>query len=285
MAVISPSGTAMSTAPTVTTKTDPASWAKRTRAVAKVAAELYINRFKKSTVKTLGIVWGRTHRAIIDAIVQARPRLKHITCVALYGEPIWHKEHSHDTDSSTLAHDLAQATQATAVPLSPVPASIPKSFSQDAELLRKFFHRLPNYQKAIAYFDKLDAIICGVGAVADTAWANQSTREDFEGMKRGEWPKKVLGIFAGWYFAQPGYEDTIAEINARSLGAHLDYFKTCYAKAAASNGDCPGVLVAAHGKGKAPILAHVIKRKCINHLVLDYDLARGLLALARSHSG
>lgn len=284
--------------------TEPAAWEQRQAVAARAGAARLLEVLPR--VQRLGLLWGKTLRAVVEDVCAADPRRAGrvrgpVTVVPLCGQPLFLAEPNPVTlSASTLAARLAECLNYD--PPAPidlaVPAFIPGDFAEHMDLLARFFAAVPSYRKVFGapgesgLADELDTIVTGAGSAesgSSDPW--QEARRTGEGREPADWERLIAGDLGGVVFPRVGLTGPARRraraaaqaINDRALGIRLGHFQRC-AKAAAG-GQRPGVLAVTVGASKAMVLYSAVAEGCVSDLVVDDELAKELSRLIREDAG
>ncbi|MBV9122693.1 MAG: hypothetical protein JO112_05005 [Planctomycetes bacterium] len=286
---------AMTIVPALNYKTDPKSWDRRSVAIGQAGAVRLLGILPR--VRKMGILWGKTLQALVQSVCAAGPgrngRVRQrVEVVPLCGQPIFlSRPHPFALSASNLAARLAEelnrAPTDQQVDLA-VPASIPREFTGDKDLLRKFFTAVPAYRRVFGcpgesgLIAELDTIVTGGGAVSRNCDPWLEARISAEGQERARWEERIAGDLGGILFARQGLpkaqqqeaNEMVRGMNERGLGVRLEHLQECAQASENSRGRRPGVLVVAAGRAKAAVILSAVLEGCVNELVIDDDLAR-----------
>jgi len=248
--------------------------------------------------QVVGTMWGSTSDKIIDGITRyARAsRGSSLRAIPLAGDPLYLiNQETLDFSGSALAGKLELAFTgrklADLPTLNGVPAYISQALMSDskkAKVLRDFYRNIPGYKRIFGeggYVHDLDTVLTGVGVMSADPQHTATfirEREEQEGAAFERARPFILGDFAGWMLPKPGLKttenDLVEDLNQGWTGISLDQLKTVASDAPKKSK--PGVIAVAFGTEKAAVLRETIKRKLINHLVVDEKLAGHLVEIA-----
>jgi DNA-binding transcriptional regulator LsrR (DeoR family) len=245
-------------------------------------------------MRLVGVTWGKSIARLVEGLRQLNPQppaLPHpVQFVPLTGEPLAFPDP--ETSSSTLAHRLGEVfTPGTHSfhSLAAVPAFIPAKFPRKSQAtIREFIAEIAGYRAVFAraeregkqhapLVDRLDTIITGVGTVAPGVSGRLlDDRVAAEGVTKEELRERAVGDIGGVFLPRSARDPVVRGINERWTGGRLEHVAGC-AAAAAEDPHRAGVVVVAMGRGKAEVTRACVRAGLITELVLDHDLARGLL--------
>ena len=95
----------------------------------------------------------------------------------------------------------------------------------------------------------------------------------------------LVGNIAGLVLPKPGISKAklreVEELNERHIGLTLEQLRACAERSAARR--VPGVVLVAHGASKTAIAMEAIRRRLVNEVVVDDDLAGSLVEALGGH--
>ena len=275
-------------------------WQQRAHTLGAVAAARFESMLPR--MKKVGVLWGRSLRAMVDCLDWQNPRNTRVEFYPLAGDPIFidysNRQYPHTVTASQIANELSQKVNGTeaALSLSPVPEFLPKKLGngdtsqtqqkRQRQLLRTFFAEVPSYRaifgKTIAPKNKphpqgeivnLDTIITSVGVVdSEDPW--YASRFESDPLEMETWSRLIIGDMGGVLF--PNSDEKVRDLNDRCTGANVFDFHRVAERARQSKQRRTGVVVLAHGKAKARPLVEAIQIGCVNEIIVEYELAEEL---------
>jgi DNA-binding transcriptional regulator LsrR (DeoR family) len=253
------------------------------------AAAPFIAELLPSMKKT-GVAWGRTLRAVVDALRDAHESGKRwanegLEFVPVVGQPLNYP--TADCGASRLVDDLHRwaGCKGRAHSIESVAACIPLSHAKHKQTVLSLHRRVRTYAKVFGdphrapeqtpYINQLNCILTSVGTkhlsddwIVDAAEAANISEDQLHAITVGN----ISGVFLPRPNAGAQGRASIEEINGRGTGIKLRHLKEC-AKTK------PGVVILALGAEKAEIIRACLIKRTISHLFVDQDLKNALLRL------
>ena len=277
------------------TATDPAAYDDRIRQFTELAAD-HMDKLLQKKPAYVGLAWGVTLARFVAGVrryyAQPPTITRKLKIFPICGEPL--ESPQYKGAATAVASELNEVLNLKGSPevpsLSGVPAWIPHEFQgRDMDCIRRYIrhalgHRQvfgPNPKSSqLPLINQMDTVLTSVGTAS--APFKDPLLEDASravGISVEELADLTLGNIAGVFLPRPGKShDIVDELNDRCVGATRDHLLQC-AKSAAKKGRC-GVVVLAISKAKAAIVAECISLGMVNELLIDFDLADGLIELA-----
>jgi DNA-binding transcriptional regulator LsrR (DeoR family) len=255
----------------------------------------------------IGIMWGRTILRVIDGILSRgdafnSKKNKHIETIPLCGDPLFlMNDRRVKYSASHLAAALGQAINPSRVGSLPCLIGVPAYISRKLALQgpgselswERFLQGIRGYQqifgggdgKSQPMVDEVDTIITGTGVIVLGEEKPGSETGDLimervhqEGLEKRALAELIYGDIGGWLIEREGLKSdqlkTVQDLNAGWTGIGEKHLKQVARKARATGS--PGVVVIACGKRKAAMVTEIIRRGCVNQLVVDPTLAQAL---------
>jgi DNA-binding transcriptional regulator LsrR (DeoR family) len=272
--------------------TDATAWDARLQRFGRLAAGRVQELLPRMSLT--GVTWGKTIARLVEGLRQLNPQApslpRPVQFVPLTGEPLAFPDP--ETSSSTLAHRLGELFTPGMHPfhsLAAVPAFIPAKFPRKSQAtIREFIAEIAGYRAVFErtdrngapqepLVDQLDAIITGVGTVAPGVSGRLlDDRVAAEGVTKEELSARAVGDIGGVFLPRAARDAVVRGINERWTGVRLEHLVGC-ARAAADDPGRTGVIVLAMGRAKAEVTLACVRAGLITELILDHELARGLL--------
>lgn len=264
-------------------------WDARAAAVGRRAGERLVEALHDPAIRVVGIVWGVTMRALVDRVTEmsSDAKTKDLVVVPLGGEPLLAGQtYPGALTSAVLAADLATACgadQSRQVQMPPIPAFIPARRPREVKAIRGFIEEYQGYRRIFGpggLVGEIQALLTSAAgldlAYLSDPWLNALL--DAGNLDLKALAGLMVGNVAGLVLPRPGLGRAdlrrVEELNERHMGLTLSQLEAC-AKRCASNGD-PGVVLAAHGDSKTQTIVEALRRRMVNELVLDDELAESL---------
>lgn len=240
-----------------------------------------------------GVTWGRMLLNVVRALRKLRPvtRSEPLDVIPLAGEPLGQEPTT--SSSSSLASALGRVINNNedyhAKSLTMVPALVPRDFTEEeCQAVFKLVERLPDYRDIFGAIrtrgaadtaaHQVDCIMTSLGheALGFSGGALLAKAEE----------KLFVGDMGGVLFPRPDLEEegrrVTGDIEARWTGLRQEHVKACAerARAAGRNPNAPpGVVLISIGEQRATVVFEAIKRRLLNHLVIDSQLELALSQL------
>ena len=286
--------------PSANRSTDAAKWEERITQFGDMAAEPLRNLLRPT--KVCGISWGYTITSIVQGLRKLDPLSLHtesvMTFIPLCGEPLGKPYGKAVTQlsASSLAEQFDQLFNGHtehSPTMFPVPAIILHKDQEKVKTIREFFESNATGYREIFYgeqnngqqeeplIDKLDTILTGVGAPTHPRGYWGDALISTKGINWERLSTLIIGDIGGVLFPHPAIErnepEELKVLRDGWMGIDEDHMRKCAEKAA--HNKTAGVIVVAIGANKAKSVYESMKRKLVNTLLIDLDLAEALLQI------
>ncbi len=236
---------------------------------------------------TVGVTWGRTVSALIDGLSAAHRSLQSdetITFAPVSAELI--RLAAPDYSSSLLSvrlNALFNGGEGENLRLTGVPAYIPRRYDPaKTQAIREYLLDAASYRRIFAgdapLVNRIDTVITSVGSAARPLGGAMEEVLQAGDISAAELKELIVGDVGGILIPHPGVSEAgaarVEELNSMWTGITKDHLARLAMRAAATGG--AGVVVAAIGRERAPIVAELIRLEMVNELIIDWDLANAL---------
>jgi DNA-binding transcriptional regulator LsrR (DeoR family) len=227
-------------------------------ALAQTAASFIRNIIADNQV--VGISWGATLSRMIEKLENRH--VENTVFCPLAGGPSHINSKYH---VNTLVYEMARKFHGKS-------AFVNATVVQESERLAQGILRSKYFQDILAYWDRLDVAIVGVGGSLDESsnsqWRDLLTAEDYQVLAQN----KAVGECSCRFFDQTG-QLVHNELQKRTIGIPLEKI-----------GELPKSVAIARGKSKAQAILAMLRKKYINCLVSDRETIIAILRLDQDDS-
>jgi len=247
-----------------------------------------------------GLTWGRHVQSVVAGVEKisapsssGQPELR---VLPLCGDSTLRPIPS-DQSSAVLAMRLDQAMNGkghVTPSLASVPAFIPKNFSkQEVAAVRKLINLNPDYVeifgkagakrvKGTPLIHDVSMILTGVGPAVRRGGKSghffKAAGVDLDRLSR-----LVIGDISAYFIERPDLKphekEQVKKINSLWTGLHREDLQRCSDAARSSNGERPGVVIAAAGEDRAEVMVEIARQRLSQLWLIDNTLEARVIEL------
>lgn len=238
--------------------------------------------------RIVGLTWGRTVSALIDGLSATSNRHtspdNRIIFAPVSAELITLAAPAYS--SSLLAgrlNTIFNDGEGEKLGLGGVPAYIPRRYEPaKIQAIREYLGDASSYRRIFSgeapLVDRADTVLTSVGTAERPLGGAMNEILAAADISVGELKGLIAGDVGGILIPRRGASaqeiDLVEQINSMWTGITREQLTNVAKRSARSGGS--GVIVAAVGRERAPIIAELIRLEMINELIVDWDLAKAL---------